>query len=311
MRAKRTATSTELPVPGQVPSRSWAMFSPTGMLLRWLPGLWLLLADSALAQGWLGVYLTSDRDRVTLAEVIPASPAATAGLQVGDVVLAVGEYPVASAVDFTATLRLLRAGTRLSLRVRRLQEELRIQVQSGERPDSVAAAAVVPLEAERPAQPAEPAVPALPAQPPAPTQGGESQLLPSPAAVVLPSGFLGVALVERPQGLQIEAVLPDSPAARALLPVGAVVQRLEGEPVRSLVEFDARLARRVAGDRIRLGLLLGGREVDFTVELGLRPLIGPPQPLPADAAQEALRVRHGLLLWQQRLQQLEAQLRRE
>lgn len=293
------------------------------MLLRWLPGLWLLLADGAVAQGWLGVYLTSERDRVALAEVIPASPAAKAGLQVGDVVLAVGEHPVASAADFTATLRLQRPGTRLSLRVRRSQEELRIQVQSGERPDGVAAAAVVPVEVDRPAQPAVPALPVLPALPPAPKPGGEARLpaLPEAAAepaaepagelTALPPGFLGVALVEVPRGLRIEAVLPDSPAARALLPVGAVVQRLDGEPVRSLVEFDARLARRVAGDRIRLGLLLGSREVDFAVELGLRPLIGPPPPLPADAAQEALRVRHDLLRLQQRLQQLEAQLRRE
>jgi S1-C subfamily serine protease len=294
------------------------MFCCTGMLLRWLPGLWLLLANGAVAQGWLGVYLTSERDRVALAEVIPASPAAKAGLQVGDVVLAVGEHPVASAADFAATLRLLRPGARLSLRVRRLQEELRIQVQSGERPDGVAAAGVVPAEAEA-ERPARPAVPAVPVLPPVATPGGESRLPPLPEAAAepaaeafaLPPGFLGVALVQVPHGLRIEAVLPDSPAARALLPVGAVVQRLDGELVRSLGEFDARLARRVAGDRIRLGLLLGSREVDFAVELGLRPLVGPPPPLPEDAAQESRRVRHSLLLLQQRLQQLEAQLRRE
>jgi len=293
------------------------MFLRTGMLLRWLPGLWLLLADSALAQGWLGVYLTSDRDRVALAEVIPASPAAKAGLQVGDVVVAIGEHPVAVAADFQAALRFLRAGTRVSLRIQRQQEILRIVVQSGERPDGIAAAAVGTGEARTPAAP--PPSPTAPTSPPPapaplpPAPAAEPQLPPpAPGSPVeaLPPGYLGVALVESPHGLRIDAVLPQSPAARALLPVGALLRRLDGEPVANLADFDARLARRVAGDRIRLRLLLGNREVDFAVEVGLLPLVGPP-PASADASQEVLRVRHSLLLLQRRLLELEAQLRRE
>ena len=55
-----------------------------------------LLVAAVAPDGWLGIYLDQGRPEAVVVEVIPESPAAKAGLQVGDVIVRIGDTgPVA------------------------------------------------------------------------------------------------------------------------------------------------------------------------------------------------------------------------
>ncbi len=98
----------------------------------------LLLALTAATEGWtdgwLGVYLEPEGKDAVLAEVVPGSPAAKAGLQAGDVMLAVGDQAIASADEFTTAIRKASPGDRLRLKIRRQDRESIVVVKLGERP---------------------------------------------------------------------------------------------------------------------------------------------------------------------------------
>lgn len=97
--------------------------------------------------GWLGVLLT-EAQRPTVAEVIPESPAARAGLRPGDVILAIDGVAVAEVEAFTGLVAQLPAGTSVRLRVERsgaeLQLEARLAVYPGD--DSPSQPAEAPVE---------------------------------------------------------------------------------------------------------------------------------------------------------------------
>jgi len=65
------------------------------------------------------VYKRQDQDRVLIAGVVPGSPAATAGLQMGDVVTAVDHFKVNSPGQFQSRLSTYRIGQQVPLTVLR------------------------------------------------------------------------------------------------------------------------------------------------------------------------------------------------
>lgn len=50
-------------------------------------------------------------------EVIPNTPGTEAGLQVGDVILVVGNHPIATEIDFDSAVHSLKAGVRKPIEV--------------------------------------------------------------------------------------------------------------------------------------------------------------------------------------------------
>jgi membrane-associated protease RseP (regulator of RpoE activity) len=144
------------------------------LLLRILP----LLVAALPLEGWLGVYLDPERDEPVVAEVIPDSPAAKAGLQVGDILVRMGEDAAPSQQSVRSALAAAKPGDRVEVLVRRGGVEHRVFVRLGERP-----AAVAPKPAAGAAKPARPAAPAAegtPAPPPAATP--VAPRAPAPAA---------------------------------------------------------------------------------------------------------------------------------
>ena len=74
-------------------------------------------------------------DGVIVADVDPSGPGATAGLQIGDVVLAVDEHPVANVRQFALSLFRHDVDATVALDVRRGQERMTIRSLVMERPD--------------------------------------------------------------------------------------------------------------------------------------------------------------------------------
>jgi membrane-associated protease RseP (regulator of RpoE activity) len=128
-------------------------------------------------EGWLGVYLDAERDQPVVVEVIPESPAAKAGLQVGDVIVRFADEAAPSRERVRALLAASQPGDRMEVLVRRGAGEQRVFVKLGERP-----AATTPKSGDGAGKPPRPAGPAaeparsVPASPPPPAT------LPAPPA---------------------------------------------------------------------------------------------------------------------------------
>jgi S1-C subfamily serine protease len=69
-----------------------------------------------------------DRDLVKIAEVVPDSPAAAAGLKPGDVVLSIDQFRVTSPQQFQSRMSSYRIGVTVPLTVKRDNKELVVQV---------------------------------------------------------------------------------------------------------------------------------------------------------------------------------------
>jgi S1-C subfamily serine protease len=221
------------------------------MYARVTPLFSLLFLSPPAADGWLGVYLQQDRNEAAVAEVIPGSPAAKAGLQAGDVLLAVGDQATASAEEFIAAIRKSAAGDRVRIKIRRKNQESIVLVKLGDRPETVAAAPQVPTEAVlgHPAGPAtETAVPAAPGQ-----------------------GYLGISVLETEAGVRIERVLADSPARQAGLAEGEVLVTVGEQPVRSLGDLDRLIGKAKPGQKVALGLRGESGVRSVLVEIGAVP----------------------------------------
>ncbi|MDW8104845.1 MAG: trypsin-like peptidase domain-containing protein [Armatimonadota bacterium] len=88
-----------------------------------------------LRRPFLGV-MPADRDGVEGAEVVrvvPNSPAARAGIRLGDVILSLNNVPVRRAADVTSLLRRLKPGDRIQVEILRGSQRLRLSVTLGER----------------------------------------------------------------------------------------------------------------------------------------------------------------------------------
>jgi serine protease Do len=69
-------------------------------------------------------------------------------------------------------------------------------------------------------------------------------------------------------GAEIAAVTPGEAADRAGVRMGDVVIRIEGEPIGSVTDLQATVARYQPGQRVRLGIIRFGERLERTVELG-------------------------------------------
>jgi S1-C subfamily serine protease len=208
------------------------------------PLLSLLLPLFAGPEGWLGVYLAEGPGAV-VAEVVPGSPAAAAGLQAGDLVLSCGGVATADGPALAAVVQARRAGERVALVVRRQGRELTLHATLGERPE-VAAATPAPTRPSAAGAPASPAAESRPS-PAAPRSA-------APRSAPLPPGYLGLAVAEAEAGLRVERVLPDGPAARAHVRAGERLRSVAGQPVANLAELERALASVRPGQQVELGL---------------------------------------------------------
>ena len=86
----------------------------------------------------------------------------------------------------------------------------------------------------------------------------------------LHSGLLGIGLGKDNLSADpptVATVRPNSPARNAGLKSGDRIEKIDGRPVQRLVQFKAEIARRYAGDTVRLVLLRDGKQVEAEVPL--------------------------------------------
>ncbi len=240
----------------------------------------LLLAPAA--DGWLGVYLSEEHDEAVVAEVIPDSPAAKAGLKEGDVLLAVGDTATATRDDFIAAIRAGKAGDRLTIKLRRGDKEQNVVVKLGERPQQGVPATPAPTaKPKEPQAPTEPKAPKAAKEPKAPKEKVEP---PKPAVETVPGtaptppavasakrGYLGLSVRETDDGVVIDRVVADSPAKAAGVGSGDIVTSLGDHAVKSLADIDQFLQASKPGRKIALGLRNAEGARSVTITLGERP----------------------------------------
>ncbi len=83
--------------------------------------------------------------------------------------------------------------------------------------------------------------------------------------------YLGVQGATAPDGVRVELVQSDSPAAAAGIRVGDVLERLAGKPVRTMDDVTAILAEHAPGDVIDVEVRTGGIARGLKATLADRP----------------------------------------
>jgi S1-C subfamily serine protease len=203
---------------------------------------------------WLGLEIREQDGAVTIAEVKAGSPAAQAGVQVGDVLARIGDQEVRNSLDYVRRFFSVRADEPLPLLLRRSGRELKVQ------PVPISRALGIVLDACG-ARFREVDV-----------EADEQLVRRATLKFYRNSGLRRVPLL--PAVLQVEAVLPDSPAEAIGLEAGdillGVVSRGPfGErdvPMTSLRDW-AQLLDQQRGRSLRISVLRGDRDLSGTLEV--------------------------------------------
>lgn len=206
-----------------------------------------LLLSSPPADGFLGVYLDTERKEAVVVEVIPNSPASAAGLRVGDVLLAVGDRATPDRDSLVAALEGHGPGATVVLRLRRDGTEQAVSVTLGQRPATPVPPPAATTNPVTPRQRPAPQVEVAPVRPAEQPQGR--------------GVYLGIGVRESGDRLVIDRVLEDSPASKVDLRVGDAMTRLGGQSIRSLEDLDRALAKVQVGAKLELELLRDPAEV--------------------------------------------------
>lgn len=199
-------------------------------------------AQDGTARAWLGVSIRDGEAGVTVENVMPDSPASTAGIEQGDVIVSLEGSDVETSQGLIDMLGAYSPQDTVELGLRRGEEDVNLSVELGIFPEE--------LETERGFS----------------GRGGrdgfEFNFGDANARSVLP--LLGVMVDETDAGLEVTRVLPS--AEDSDLQVGDIITAINGEPV---AELDQRALLETifnsAGEAIEVTITRDGEEM--TIEL--------------------------------------------
>ena len=233
----------------------------------------LVLAGTATAgDPYLGITMTQvtpsmaralkleDGIGVLVDRVVIGSPAEQAGLQSGDVILAMDDHPITGNRVLSRLLRERRPGDELKLAIQREGKQRRIKVIVGERPRRKVDGRSGILDGIELWQWIE---------------GEQNGLQASLKEHLtrLTRGYLGVGLDESPrpegekQGALISAVNADSPAEQAGLKPGDLIVAFNGAPVQDHAALQQHMDETKPGDTVELRIDREGDMREITIEL--------------------------------------------
>lgn len=182
-----------------------------------------------VSRGWLGVLVQNltpellesfgleKPEGALIAKVLPNGPAARAGVKVGDVILALGQQPVASATALPPLVAALPIDAETALTVWRDKQKISLNLK------------VEQLPTPQQLQAGDSGQPSNTAQPPAQTFPLGMQVVPLPAGDVR-------------DGVRVDAVLPGGAAALAGIRKDDVLLMLDQKPIANLEQFQAVVA---------------------------------------------------------------------
>jgi S1-C subfamily serine protease len=203
-------------------------------------------------RGYLGMIAddTPQNIGVVVLEVYPGQPADQGGLAAGDVITSVDSRPIRTMDELVSQALDKPVGTKLAMVVSRNGETKKLQITLGRRPTEPGSA-VDEL-------PAPTAVPNL-VPPSGPRLGVRSVAV---TADVQQQHNLAEAA-----GAHVIYVTPDSPAAKANVPLGAVITAVDDFPVKSPEELAAAI-RSSTKPTVELTFVHAGRTQRVTANLG-------------------------------------------
>lgn len=235
---------------------------------------------------------------VRVLEPVAGGPAAGADFRKDDLVVAAGQQPITDLDDLSEVLDAAAAGDKLQFEVVRGDERIRLTATLGRRPEARAPVAPAP-EPPDAAQPAAHAV--------------HRRLL-GVRAVTVDEPIRQKNGLPNLRGALVAEVFPGSPAAKAELPIDAVILTLDGAPVDDPADLARRVAAAGPGEQIELGYYFDGARRQQRVTLaGEKPVVAPPVPgvvakPPSDTSQlDAAAKLDGI---ERRLDELELRLQR-
>jgi serine protease Do len=202
-----------------------------------------------------GFGLPAGQKGALVQQVQPKTPAGKAGVQAGDVVVALNGKPIEGSAQLTRSISAIPPGGKAGLEVLRDGKKKEITVTVGTRPDEEALVrGEVPEGGEEPAGPAPEAKPrevklGVKLAPLSPEMGREMNL---------EAGEKGVVVAE---------VVPDSPAERAGLQRGDLILEVGKEKVSKPEQVVAAVSKMKAGHVVLLRVKRGGSAVYVPVRL--------------------------------------------
>ncbi|MCS6859802.1 MAG: PDZ domain-containing protein [Abditibacteriales bacterium] len=185
---------------------------------------------------YMGIVGDDAEGGAKLSEITPNSPAAKAGLKVGDLITAVDGKPLKNYNELVEMIRSKKAGDKLKLTITREGKSVEITVTLEDRPLSQA-------------------------------QGGGRPPL---------FGLLGaVARDEEGGGVRLGRIFSDGNAERAGLMEDDVIKEVEKRPVKDMQALTEELSKLRPGDRVTLTVLRGEKTQQLRLRLEERGVSGP------------------------------------
>ena len=237
-----------------------ATTSPLSTTAAPLPRATALSVTSANA-GFLGIGLINNGNGLQIAKVADGSPAALAGIQVGDTLVSLDGQPMTSVPQVQAALSAKVPGTRVTIVMTRNNQSMTV----------TAVLSVVPGTSTMPAATVIATGTLVSAQSDiVPTNQSAGTVHLGVTYDVLTLTLAAAKQVSVTDGAWIVTIEPGSPAASAGLQIGDIVVAVDGDKVDVKHTLAIRLVAYNAGDTFKLTVVRGTQTITLSVTLAAR-----------------------------------------
>lgn len=184
-------------------------------------------------------------------KVYPGTPAEEAGLKPGDLIVALDDDPVVSFIDLARAIETSPPGSRITLRVRRADDDVQLAGVLGKKPapPPIEGAALVPG-------------PGLPTR-----RRVQRGILLGVEVQQLTADLSGALGLPETEGTIVTAVAPGTPAEKAGLKTLDVVTAVDNQPVRTPDELIDAIRRTGPGKAVEITVMRGDQRMNLTVTL--------------------------------------------
>jgi membrane-associated protease RseP (regulator of RpoE activity) len=211
----------------------------------------------APTSGYLGVVLEDlPAGGLRIVEIANDSPAAKAGLKVGDKVTAVNQAAVQDIEELGALMEPVPPGGKLTLTVERDGKEIAVEATLGEPPPEPAPRDPDRIELGSPLGPGAGAVPP-PGAADAPRVAGPGRASLGITVITFGEELRQRSDVPARSGALISTIRQDSPAARAGLPRGGVIVAFDGQRIDTAEELVEAIGASQPGQEVELSYYQG------------------------------------------------------